>query len=284
MRIRATVAAVSGALALSALAVPAAQADEVPETFSAAAAVGSKAGSSSFDDSYGDTKVSNVVVNGGKAVVFGTSAGKTVKVTFTATDNSGIKQANAILWHGSSVDEADGGAITSTPDSPAKCTKVTSTKSTCVANFAMKPTTHLVNDLAGTWKVFVAVQAKDGNYVIKENAKSFKIQRASKLTVNATPEPVKNGKTITVTGSLTRANWDTHKYAGYTQQSVKLQFKKKGTSTYKTVKTVKSGTGKSAGVLKTTVKASVDGTYRYSFAGSSTSPAVSSSGDAVDVK
>lgn len=36
--------------------------------------------------------------------------------------------------------------------------------------------------------------------------------------------------------------------------------------------------------LKTTVKATVDGTYRYVFAGTSTTAAVTSAADAVDVK
>ena len=47
------------------------------------------------------------------------------------------------------------------------------------------------------------------------------IQRYSKLSVNASPEPVAKGKTITVTGKLTRANWETHDYRGYTNQPVK---------------------------------------------------------------
>ncbi|KQX83279.1 hypothetical protein ASD48_08820 [Streptomyces sp. Root1310] len=60
-----------------------------------------------------------------------------------------------------------------------------------------------------------------------------------------------------------------------------LQFKKKGSTTYTTVKTVKTS---STGALKTTVKAAADGYYRYSFAGTTTTPAVSAAGDFVDVK
>ncbi|WP_308376183.1 hypothetical protein [Streptomyces sp. ISL-99] len=68
MRIRATVAAVSGALALSALAVPAAQAD----------------------GGHGDTTLTKVVVNGGKNVVVGTTEVRTFTVAVTAADDSGI--------------------------------------------------------------------------------------------------------------------------------------------------------------------------------------------------
>ncbi|MFE4965901.1 hypothetical protein [Streptomyces sp. NPDC056660] len=107
------------------------------------------------------------------------------------------------------------------------------------------------------------------------------VRRLSKLTTNAAPEPVKKGKTLTVTGALTRANWDTHKYAGYTGQKVKLQFRKKGTSTYTTLKTISTD---SHGNLRTTYKATTDGYWRYSFAGTTTTPAVSATGDFVDVK
>jgi hypothetical protein len=99
-----------------------------------------------------------------------------------------------------------------------------------------------------------------------------------KLTVNAAPEPVKKGKTITVTGAPTRANWDAGKYSSYGNQSVKLQFKKKGATAYSTVKT------STAGVLRTAVTASVDGACRYSFAGTTTIPAVNATGDYVDVR
>ncbi|MDH6221758.1 hypothetical protein [Streptomyces pseudovenezuelae] len=39
---------------------------------------------------------------------------------------------------------------------------------------------------------------------------------------HASPDPVKKGKTLTVTGTLTRANWNTNTYAGYSGQKVKL--------------------------------------------------------------
>ncbi|MER7179672.1 hypothetical protein ABT404_09340 [Streptomyces hyaluromycini] len=107
------------------------------------------------------------------------------------------------------------------------------------------------------------------------------VRRLSKLTTDATPEPVGKGGTLTATGALTRADWDTHKYAGYTGQKVRLQFRKKGTSTYTTLKTV---TTDSHGKLRATSKASADGYWRYSFAGTATTPAVSAAGDFVDVK
>jgi hypothetical protein len=156
------------------------------------------------------------------------------------------------------------------------------TTSTCKATFVLDPQVDFIdNSVAGRWYANVWIDAKDGDYLSADKAGSFAVQRASKLTVNAAPEPVKKGKTITVTGKLSRANWEDNKYHGYTNQSVKLQFRKKGSNTYTTVKTIKSN---STGNLKTTVTASTDGYFRYSFAGTSTTPAVNATGDFVDVR
>lgn len=252
MRIRATVVAVSGALALSALAVPAAQAD----------------GSS------GDTKITKVVVDGDNQVTVAASSTKSIKVSVTATDNSGIASADEFTLTGPNF----GYLSTAKPT----CVKVNATTSTCSASVLVDPRVgDVFNDEAGTWYVEAWIDAKDGDFIWKEKAASVKVQRASQLTANAAPEPVKKGKTITVTGKLTRANWETHKNAGYAGQPVKLQFRKKSSSTYTTVKTIKTN---SAGNLSTTVKATVDGYFRYSFAGTSTTPAVNAAGDFIDVK
>jgi hypothetical protein len=197
--------------------------------------------------------------------------------------------AGVELYRGDSFLDADWGW-----DSyQATCTATTATKAACAAVLELDPD-MLLNEDAGSWKVAgfaVAFNGQDpsapddlskiGVAVTDPAASPVRIQRYSKLTVNASPEPVKKGKTITVKGALTRANWDTGKYAGYTKQSVKLQFKKKGATAYKDVKTVKSG---SAGALKTTVKATADGYFRYVFAGTSTTPAVKAKGDYVDVR
>ncbi|WUD74722.1 calcium-binding protein [Streptomyces sp. NBC_00510] len=278
MRIRATVAAVSGALALASLAVPAAQASDKPAV-TALSTFAAKAGAA---DSVGDTKITKVVVNGGKDIVLGTGGKKTVSVAVTATDPAGIDGGAAFLWHGASFtdDGIDGGLFPATDY--AACTVVNATTSTCKVSITIDPQADLYkNALAGSWKVYALVGGKDGDYVEKEIAGTAKIKRNTVVTVNATPEPVKKGKTITVTGKLTRANWETHKYAGYTGQSVQLQFRKKGTTAYKTVKTVKSS---STGALKTTVKASVDGYWRYNFVTTSLSGASVSTADFVDVK
>ncbi|WP_055568431.1 DUF5707 domain-containing protein [Streptomyces atriruber] len=279
MRIRATVAALSGTLALSALAVPAAQAADAPKAPEAA----TFAAKAPADTTVGDTKITNITVNGGKDIVVGTSAKKSVKISVTATDPSGIEDAVAFLWHGSSFNENDIDGSMVPDQESGDCKAVNATTSTCTVTVVADPQVNIYsNVLAGKWKVWTIAQGTDGDHVQKDAfPTSVSVKRAARLTTNASPEPVKKGKTLTVTGALTRANWDTSKYAGYTKQDVKLQYKKKGASSYTTLKTVKSDT---KGNLKTTLKASADGYFRYVFAGTSTTPAVTSTSDFVDVR
>ncbi|MEW2259418.1 DUF5707 domain-containing protein [Streptomyces sp. NPDC047869] len=293
MRIRASVAVVTGALALTALAVPAAQADghgnlaaHVPSlskgvsSFKAAPSVAA----APTDDAEGDTQITSVTVNAGKDIVVGISAKKTFTVSVTATDPSGIYDAFPMLWHGPDSQHADGaiGPDNLEDDQVGTCTNVNATTATCKVTLVADPYDNIYsNILAGTWKVWVGAAGNDGDYVIKDAYKTARVQRASKLTVNASPEPVTKGKTITVTGKLSRANWDDLQYHGYTSQSVKLQYRKKSSSTYTTLKTI---TTNSTGNLKTTTTATADGYYRFSFAGTSTTPAVNATGDYVDVR
>ncbi|MFC8672844.1 DUF5707 domain-containing protein [Streptomyces griseorubiginosus] len=284
MRIRTTVAAVSGGLVLSALAVPVAQADgggvhkpTAAERFGVSRA----ATSAAADDEL--PVVSKVTVNGGKSIVAGTTTGaQTFTVSLTASHSAGIEDAYIDLWHGRDRTHVDG--VFPPNEQNATCTPVDATTSTCKLTVTIDARRELfMNSLAGTWHVTAAAIAADetGSEYWNDFYGTHRLQRASKLTADAAPEPVKKGKTITVTGKLTRANWETRKYTGYSTQPVKLQFRKKDSDTYTTVKTVKTN---SKGDLKTTVKATVDGFYRWSFAGTSTTPAVNAAGDFIDVK
>ncbi|WP_416976418.1 hypothetical protein [Streptomyces sp. T028] len=310
MRIRATVAAVTGALALSALAVPAAQAaGDTPSKadFLAAAQALHRAasGNTAFtgttaaaDEPYPlAVTFSSVKVNSGKPIVAGTSNKVTVPVTYKVTHpedldlNADNVWMDVYIYRGSFTDT---NAPVLIGDDWPTCTAVTTTVANCKGTIDILPGEELSNADATTWKA--AGYVIDWNdqdpfsddiditkvgYAEQDKLATTKLQRYSKLTVNASPEPVKKGKTITVTGKLSRANWDDNKYHGYTGQPVKLQFRKKGSSTYTTLKTIKTS---STGTLKTTVKASADGYFRYSFAGTSTTPAVTTAGDFVDVK
>ncbi|MEV0528518.1 calcium-binding protein [Streptomyces sp. NPDC050439] len=279
MRIRATVAVLTGTLALSALVVPAAQAADEPN----APKLAPFAANAPADEVDGDTKITKVTVNGGKDIVVGTSEKKKFSIAVTATDPEGIAGGSAFLWHGTDFESEDGidGALIP-DDLEGNCKVLNATTSTCTVSVIADPKTDLYsNVLAGKWKVWATAAGNDGDSISKDSLSSdANVQRNSRLTTNASPEPVKKGKTLTVTGALTRANWDTLKYAGYTKQSVKLQYKKKGAASYSTLKTI---TSDSKGNLKTTVKASADGYFRYVFAGTSTTPAVTSTSDFVDV-
>ncbi|MFD9717871.1 calcium-binding protein [Streptomyces sp. NPDC059076] len=270
MRIRASVAVVTGALALTGLAVPMAHADAGSDSWNAPR-------SSAKVSAAGAPTISNVVANGGKAIVVGATAKKVVKVTYTVSDPQGIGYADVALWRGSNWDEPT--AFLITDGEGATCG--TGTKVTCTSTFTIDPKIDLWNDQAGTWKIASFVMDENGAAIERTNVGSAVVQRESKLTVNASPEPVTKDKTITITGSLTRGSWDTNKYVGYGSQSVKLQYLKKGTSAYTTLKTIKAD---SKGNLKTTVKATADGHYRYVFAGTSTTAGQTAVADYIDVR
>ncbi|WP_128429874.1 hypothetical protein [Streptomyces cyaneus] len=265
MRIRPAVAVVSLATALSASVIPA-----------AAQAAGRTAAASS------DTTFSNVVVNGGKDIVLGLTTRKTVTITWTATDPDGVAASWAYLWHGPNTDDADGILPTYPPAGTCTVSPTEHTTSTCKMSFgvdAARDFDH--NGLAGTWNVLAEAQDANDDWTAVDVAGTAQFKRYAKVTVNASPEPVKRGRTITVTGKLTRANWESGTYTGYQGRSVQLQFRKKGSTTYTTLKTITTG---SNGTLQTTTKATTDGYFRYLFTGTATTGPSTAVGDFVDVR
>ncbi|MFE4965195.1 hypothetical protein [Streptomyces sp. NPDC056660] len=298
MRIRVAATVLSGAVALSALAVPvAAQAASSPSvkaqlsSFFANSAPAARtahatnsAGTVRPKDGIGSISFSKGVVNGGKDIVLGTTTNKSVTATYTATSSSGVALTQAFLWQGTDPSSTDTitGAL-GTDDDPV-CTESTTQTGvySCKAVFNIHAATDMKNNgVAGTWKLALGGYDLSATASFDDNVGTGKIKKASKLTVNATPEPVKKGKTVTVTGKLTRANWNNGTYGGYAGQKVVLQFRKKTSSTYTDVKAITAGTG---GALKTTTKATVDGYFRFSFATNATTGASTATGDYVDVK
>ncbi|MGY5056297.1 hypothetical protein ACWDFR_19785 [Streptomyces sp. 900105755] len=266
MRIRPAVAAVSLATALSALAAPAA-----PTSALAADRAAS-----------GDTVFSHVVVDGGKDIVLGLTTRKTVSITWTATDPDGVAASWAYLWHGPNTDDADGILPLYPPPGTCTVSATDPTTSACKVSFAVDAARDLDhNGLAGTWKVLAGAQDNTDDWTEIDAAGTARVKRLARVTVNASPEPVKKGRTITVTGKLGRANWESGSYTGYQGQAVGLQFRKKGSSTYTTLKTVTSG---GAGALRTTTRAVADGYFRFVFAGTATTGPATAAGDFVDVR
>lgn len=306
MRIRATVAAVSGALALSALAVPAASADAANGigTSPAWAAAFAGTGPSTFGAATGvdatvadpDVTFSKMKVNGDKPIVVGATKHRTVQVTYTLThaadlDITSEDFANGPFLYLKSMPGSVQGEFKQPVlfgDEAASCKATSPTTASCKALVDIRPAEgELANSYARSWKVGgLAIQRDPNTEQVGDTWQgdlgTTRLQREAKLTgANAAPEPVKKGKTITVTSKLTRANWETNKFPGYGGQPVKLQFKKKGTSVFKDVKTVKTS---SSGAIKTTVKATADGSYRFVFAGSWGTSTATSAADAIDVK
>ncbi|MEU8625287.1 hypothetical protein [Streptomyces sp. NPDC048669] len=314
MRTRATVATVTGALALSALVLPsAAQADDAHGSAGSAAAVAraaqsvaagqsaaktgarSAAPAAAFLPGEMDLTFSKLTVNGGKPIVVGTTYTKRVATTFTVTHAADVNifapdfLLDVNLYRGS----YDSPTNELYSDDFPVCKKVSAKVATCKGNISVTPGYDLIGNADATkWKAMgFAVDYRGENpenpdftkmgFALQDKLGNATVQRASKQSVKTSAKSVKKGKTLTFTGWLSRANFDDLKYHGYTAQPVKLQFRKKGSSTYTTVKTVKTN---NKGDLKTTAKVSANGYWRYSFAGTSTTPAATATGSYVSVK
>lgn len=220
--------------------------------------------------------IQKLSVNGGKPIVLGTSQTESFTISVTASDDSGISKDLAFLQ----IDREVGDDYWSYHGTPT-CTAVNTTTSTCKLTVKLDSGWGVPrNTLAGTWDVTVQLKSKDGDLYNNGGAAKHPVLRRGTLSVNAGPEPVTKGKPITVTGKLARANWDKRVYAGYTNQPVKLQFRKAGTSTYTTLKTIYTN---STGNLSTTATATTDGYWRWSFAGTPTTSPTTTPGDYVDV-
>ncbi|MFC4908546.1 carboxypeptidase-like regulatory domain-containing protein [Actinomadura gamaensis] len=102
--------------------------------------------------------------------------------------------------------------------------------------------------------------------------------RTAITSLNASPEPVRKGRTITVKGRIT-------KYTGTWQPgsgaAVVISFLPRGAKTWKAVATVKAGRD---GWFSKGFKASADGTWSASYAGSAAYLGSKSAGDYVDVR
>ena len=229
-----------------------------------------------------DTTFSNVVVNGGKDIVLAPTTRKTFTITWTAHDPEGVVASWAYLWHGPNTDDADGVLPLYPPAGTCAASPADPTTSTCKVSLAVDAARDFDhNGLAGAWKVLAGAQDGTDEWTEIDVAGTANFKRYAKVTVNASPEPVKKGRTITVTGKLTRADWENGTYTGYRGRPVQLQFRKKGSSVYTTLKTVTSGVG---GALRTTTKAKTDGYFRFVFTGTPTTGPSTAAGDFVDVR
>lgn len=129
----------------------------------------------------------------------------------------------------------------------------------------------------------VVVHALNPDYAetVKVFNDAFRLKRNTIWDkVDASPEPVRKGAKITVKARLRVADWTNDEYDGYTSRTVDLQSRTPN-GTYKTVKSVKTGSG---GNVSTTVTANADTCYRFRYPGNSTTGSSTSSGDCIDVR
>lgn len=208
-----------------------------------------------------DTKIVSTTINNGKPLVFGTNgnASLSVPVTMVISDDSGgLATVDARLL---APDINLLNFLEGEPDHNMTCVSRTSTTATCTG-IAVVGQTDLDDKMAGPGvRVQINGYALDsGDYHLWSSvADSVPLLQQSLLTTaNATPEPARRASTLTVTGKLTRPDWSytladgDKRSIGYAGQKVRLQFKKNGTTAYRTVKTV---TSSSTGGLRTTTPA-----------------------------
>ena len=262
MRIRIAAPVLTGALVLGALAVP---------TAAFAAAKG--------------PVITRAV---SPSVTLGLGGTITLGTTVTATDASGIKAIYAAPYP-LALAQQDGGTPTAADlrSDPAdnllkvKSSTATSQTASVLETAKIPANAKLPNELAGTWGVAVLVVAKDGSTTFNVKATTYSWKRADRLTSKVSATQVRKGTALTVKGQLNRANWTADAYQGYAAQPVLLQFRKTGASTWTTVEQVRSSR---TGALSATVKDTASGSWRYVYAGNSTSGTAASAQTWVGLK
>ncbi|MFD8258240.1 hypothetical protein ACFV19_04675 [Streptomyces griseoluteus] len=226
----------------------------------------------------GGVSFTRVQVNGGKPIVIGAAKEVAAPASFRMATTEAWEYPAVFLYRGT----ADGGDRLWHAIETSDCIKVS--KGVCDFKETMyfNPTDwDMRNSEAGAWKVGARVFFKGDGGDTDDKGLTVYVKRNSHLTVNASPEPVAKEQTISVTGKVTRANWETRKYTSYGDRPVSLQFKPSGAASYTTVKKVYAN---SSGDLRTTVKASRTGTWRWVYYGNTTTGPSTSSGDNVVVK
>ncbi|QDY77452.1 hypothetical protein [Streptomyces qinzhouensis] len=257
MRIRTSASASAStalvaALLLTVLAAPGARADHFPPP--------------SFAD---------VAVNKERDVVLGLGRAG-IRTTFTLYAPLGTSGVDARMWRGSSY---------ARPDLSFGFAELLNCRGP-VEECATSLTLHFKqvrNKHAGAWNLSLTA----GNYdhpeqpTVVPQAARFGLFRNATLTVNATPEPVRKGNTITVKGGLRIADWDRGRYAGSPGKEVRLEFRAPNADQYQLVKRVPTDR---YGNVTARVKAGADGYWRWRYLGSTTTASVTTYGDFVDVR
>ncbi|MFI7325432.1 HtaA domain-containing protein [Streptomyces rubiginosohelvolus] len=129
----------------------------------------------------------------------------------------------------------------------------------------------------GTWRARYAGTADRAAAVSSSDNVDVKL-RTAVSGFNASPEPVRKGRTITVKGTLRSLDGTWKNASG---QSVSILFKADGSSKWSKLATVKTN---SKGVFSKGFTAKKDGTWKAQFTATSSRLGTTSSGDRVDVR
>ncbi len=139
------------------------------------------------------------------------------------------------------------------------------------------------NRYAGAMDVIASATSEDYAHRERVFAGGFTLKRATTFqqgTFNASPEPVRRGAPVTLTGRLLIANWDTDQYGPWGNRPVDVQFRTPG-GTYQTVATVNTDR---SGWVRTTVPAGHTGYWRLRYGGNSAAGRAVTAGDAVEIR
>jgi len=138
------------------------------------------------------------------------------------------------------------------------------------------------NSEAGPQDVVVTAYNSDFQSRERVFANGFSLKRRSVWqtgSFNASPEPVRKGRAITLKGRLLIADWDNDRWVGYSNRAISVQFRT-STGSYATVKTV---TTRGDGWAITSIAAQRTGVWRLVYGGNTLASNAITTGDAVSV-
>lgn len=261
MRRRIAAAAVTGGLALTMFNAPAAHAD--------------------LSD---PARITGGTIHTDGDLVLGPDERTSFEVSFTAEDDSGITTDNAEV----NLLGPNGHVLAADPSPGPVCTPTSSTTSTCRFTFTVDTgESRITNDWAGTWRLWGLAAPNDWNsdtgqgLVTRSNLDTIRIKRRSQLTMDATPEPVRAGRTLSIIGALKFADWTGGGYTGTAGHPVRLVFYPASGGSYQYLQELETF---SYGLVLSTITPSGDGWWWLSYQGNESTSWVYSAADYVDVR
>ena len=133
----------------------------------------------------------------------------------------------------------------------------------------------------GKWRVRVVAYNRSGKALGSRENYWYEKFNTVISGFNAAPEPIRKGRTLTVSGRLTRVNNLGTGYTSYSGKAMRIYFRAKGTKTWTYMGSTKTGRD---GRFRKAVKPKRDGIWRAYFAGTSNFDVQKSRDDYIDVR